>query len=112
MPHQYSNSAVRRANAGAIHSAIAGLALAAVAIRLAVMLATPPDHGDAASSYAYRAVLLLDGRWSAVWATAHPPGFSLLLALISLASGGLLSPWWAGELVTLVCTGALILLAD
>ena len=72
----------------------------------------PQGSGDASGSYCYRAALLLDGQWQGLWAMWHPPGYPILVALASLATGKLLTPWWAGNLLNLACYVWLIVLAD
>lgn len=88
------------------------IALAGVAMRLGLAVVIPPGGGDPTFSYGYRAMLLLDGQWDALWLMWHPPGQSILLAIISGATRGLLSPWWAGTAVSLGSTAGLILTAD
>lgn len=112
MPHQYTNSPTSRANRDPVRGGVLSIALVAVAVRLAAMLTIPPTHGDAAASYVFRAVRLVEGHWDALWAAWHPPGLSLLLALLSGLTARLLPPWWAGELLALACAAALILVAD
>lgn len=95
-----------------VRHAVWAIACAGVGLRWALALLVPPGGGDPSFSYAYRAVLLLDGQWNALWLMWHPPGQPLLLAAVSWLSVGSLSPWWSGVAVTLAATAALIVLVD
>jgi hypothetical protein len=92
--------------------AVIAIAVGAIALRWWLALAEAPGGGDPSYSYAYRAVLLLDGQWDALWLMWHPPGMPITMALISFVTWGWLTPWWAGIVVTLLSTGALVIVVD
>jgi len=68
--------------------------------------------GDPAYSYVYRAILIADGQWSGLKLLWHPPGYPLLLALLSSLFGGLVNAFVIGRGVSLVAYVALTLVAD
>jgi hypothetical protein len=91
---------------------LAALCAVAVLIRLAVMVIVPPGAGDASGSYCYRAVLVLDGQWDALWTMWHPPGFAVAIAAVSFLSAQVLTPWWTANAINLAATVGLIVAAD
>jgi len=80
--------------------------------RLLLADAIYPMTGDPVYSYAYRALLIAQGDWSGVMLMWHPPGLPLLLAGLTWAAGGLVTPYWWGVVLGAASGAALVLMVD
>jgi hypothetical protein len=88
------------------------IAVAGAALRIALAFWIYPWTGDPTYSYAYRGLLLADGQWHAAFQFWHPPGYPLLLGLLTKLSGSLISPYVWGTIVSIVCYFALVIVID
>ncbi len=88
------------------------IAVAGAALRIALAFWMYPWTGDPTYSYAYRGLLLADGQWHAAFQLWHPPGYPLLLGLLTKLSGSLISPYVCGTIVSIVCYLALVIVID
>jgi hypothetical protein len=71
-----------------------------------------PWTGGSTYSYAYRGLLLADGQWHAAFQLWHPPGYPLLLRLLTKLSRSLISPHVWGTIVSIVCYFSLVIVID
>ena len=81
-------------------------------IRIALAVAFYPWVGDPVYSYAYRATLIARGDWAGVFLMWHPPGYPLVLALVTWLDRGWVSPYVAGVAVNLAAWLGLLWILD
>jgi hypothetical protein len=91
---------------------VACVILAGAALRIALAVRMYPMTGDPVYSYCYRALLLADGQWRAVFLLWHLPGYPLLLGLATRLTGGYISPYAAGTAVSIACYVGLAVVID
>jgi hypothetical protein len=88
------------------------IALAGAALRGVAAWATFPWSGDPTFSYCYRALLIYHGETAGVFLMWHYPGYPCLIAALMWLSGGLLSPYAAGLLLSAGSSVGLIFVID
>jgi hypothetical protein len=92
--------------------AVAGVAVAGALLRLWLAGYSWPATGDSVFSYCYRALLLVHGEAAGLFLMWHPPGYPLLLAVLTRLSGGLASPYAWGIALSVLSSAALVLIVD
>jgi hypothetical protein len=92
--------------------AVVLIALAGAALRGVAAWATFPWSGDPTFSYCYRALLIYHGETAGVFLMWHYPGYPCLIAALMWLSGGLLSPYAAGLLLSAGSSVGLIFVID
>ncbi len=83
-----------------------------VVLRCALAISLFPITGDPVYSYCYRSVLLANGQSDGLFLMWHPPGYPLLLAVLTRFSFGTLSPYLLGTTVSILSFVGLVLVVD
>src|SRR5690349_6900828 len=91
---------------------ILAIALLGAGLRGVAAWATYPWTGDPTFSYCYRALLIAHGEASGVFLMWHYPGYPCLVAALTWLSGGGLSPYAAGLLLSAGSSVALLFVID
>jgi hypothetical protein len=92
--------------------AVVLIALLGAGLRGVAAWAIYPWPGDPTFSYCYRALLIYHGEASGVFLMWHYPGYPCLIAALMWLSGGLLSPYAAGLLLSAAASLGLVFVID
>jgi|SRR5579875_1878718 len=95
-----------------IGSLVLFTAIAGALLRIVLAFRLFPWTGDPSYDYSYRGLLFADGQWRAILMMWHMPGYPLLLGILAKLSGGLISTYVWGTIVSVVSYLALVFVID